>query len=62
MLPIQDGQEETRGGLEKGDKGDDEGINQLEVEAGLEAEGWTEVNGGARPKGSGGLPRLVEGA
>ena len=36
--------------------------NQLEVEAGLEAEGWTEVNGGAGTKGSGGLPRLVEGA
>ena len=36
--------------------------NQVEVEEGLEAEGWTEVNGGAVPKGPGGLPRLVEGA
>ena len=36
--------------------------NQSEVETGLEAEGWTEVNGGPGTKGTGGLPRLVEGA
>ena len=36
--------------------------NQVEVEQGLEAEGWTEVNGGAGPKGPGGLPSHVEGA
>ena len=34
--------------------------NKVEMEEGLEAEGWTEVNGGM--KGHGGLPRLVEGA
>ena len=34
--------------------------NKVEMEEGLEAEGWTEVNGGK--KGHGGLPRLVEGA
>ena len=36
--------------------------NQLQVETGLEVEGWTEVNGGAGTKGLGELPRLVEGA
>ena len=35
--------------------------NQGEVELGLEAEGWTQVNGGLGAKGTAG-PRLVEGA
>ena len=41
--------------------------NQLEMEEGLEAEGWVDVghkgpNNGSGPKGQPGLPRLVEGA
>ena len=41
--------------------------NQMEMEEGLEAEGWVDVgnkglNNGSGPKGQPGLPRLVEGA